>query len=139
MSRFVYTISPDEFQITLRSIIEEPNEIICDKLEPAIRESLKLAKKICKEYAPVNPNVKLSKGPYRSGFSMKVKRVSKNKVYGVVKNKKYPGLVHLLEKGHNTLAGHRVNGKTHVMFAKKLAAKDLEARAKQILKDSIHG
>lgn len=119
----------DNFAIGLDQLLSD--------IEPEIQKEMarvvpKAARK-CKERVVYNARgynwSRKTGAAYVAGFDSKVTKK------GVVTeaecgNKKFPGLVHLLEKGHNTLGGKRVAGKKHLEPA-------WDATKEEFFKDAI--
>ncbi len=131
----------DEFASTLNSMLDEVVNGIDDGLEPAVRKACQKANRVTKKKAKGNfsdasMKYQLKKGRYYTGFEYKVKR-GKFHVTGEVGNKKYPGLVHLLEKGHATIGGGRVPGRKHLETGFEEGRKVLEEEVEKAVEAAL--
>lgn len=134
MARTAYT-TVDRFAADLDSMLREVADKVGSGLEPAVRASCRLAVKEASKGAEVfepTPYPGLSKGPYKDGFDYKMTG-RKDKAGGEVGNRLYPGLVHLLEKGHAIMGGGRARAFEHVAPAADKAFDDLERRIGQAI------
>ena len=117
----------DNFAATLDEMMLEIADGIGDGLRPVAERAGDTGRDKCRELA----NQEFTKsdkgegkgqgtGKYARGFRRKVKG-ARTEVSVEIGNAKYPGLVHLLEKGHATLGGGHVPGRPHVSEAAKIA------------------
>lgn len=108
----------DNFAATLDEMMLEIADGIDDGLRPVAERAGDTGRDKCKELAREKfPN---GSGKYARGFRRKVKG-ARTEISVEIGNAKYPGLVHLLEKGHATLGGGHVPGRPHVSEAAKVA------------------
>ncbi len=95
-------------------------------------EAKAVAKEAVKELKTTSPEGPGSKkGHYKDGWTSKVESENAVSVGIRVYNKKKPGLTHLLEKGHATRGGGRVEGIPHIAPVEQQAIKDYEQRLKE--------
>lgn len=124
-------ISADRFAVEVERILSEVADGIDSKMPLAVREGCKVAKREVMANAPYRG---LQHPPYKDGFSYKVQKNGRDTT-GEVGNKLYPGMVHLLEKGHATIGGGRVPAYEHMAPA---AEKGEEAFVKAV-NDAVDG
>lgn len=98
----------------MSEVSQEENEI----LFKCMSKAMKKCKADVKEESPTRY------GDYAKGWAVRTKRL-KYGFQGVIYNRDYPGLTHLLEKGHvgkNQYGEYkRVNGKKHISLAREAA------------------
>lgn len=108
-------VRTDKFANTFSGIIRELSDGIEAATQDAVVDVCKFAKGEVKENASAlglqDKNGTTTR--YISGFTYKVNR-NGNYSYGEVGNKKIPGLVHLLEKGHYVMGGGRARAFPHM-------------------------
>lgn len=115
------SVSADRFAAAIDDIVRGIDEGTAKRMPGCVREACQEAKKVTKANAPART------GSYRAGFSYRVKSANGGRdVSGEVGNKDLPGLVHLLEKGHATIGGGRVQGYPHVSDGADAGFKALE-------------
>lgn len=108
-------INADQFSIGVKDILKDLDDELKGRIPKAVDAACKVGvKKTKAKWKAKESPTSLAKGSYKSGFTYKVDIVSRFNVRGTIYNKKYAGLVHLLEKGHNTLGGGRVSGNKHL-------------------------
>ena len=103
----------DNWAIGLDQLIGDIPAEVANEMAIVVPEAAKRTTKLVKKNARGYGWKGKTGKAYVSGFSNKVTRM------GVVTsaevgNRRFPGLVHLLEKGHNTMAGRRIAGKPHL-------------------------
>lgn len=106
-------VDMDDFAIGLETLLAD--------VEPGVRmEMMKVVPKAARATArKVKQNARdmgwngRTGSRYVNGFGSRVTRTGVM-TSAEVGNRNVPGLVHLLEKGHNTLGGDRVPGKPHM-------------------------
>lgn len=108
------TVSADKFAIALEEIFGGIDRALSDGLEEPVKAACKAAKKKASSADAGTPAFKNRTGVYRKSFSYKVDRKGRYEAYGYVGNRKKPGLVHLLEKGHATMRGGRTRAFPHM-------------------------
>lgn len=111
-------IEADQFAVAMQRILFSLRNDIDGRVPKAVKAACAKGTRATKEKWTANePSTSLAKGPYKTGFAYKVNRESRSVTTGVIYNRKYPGLVHLLEKGHNTIGGGRAQAKPHLAVA----------------------
>ena len=116
-----YAIDGDVFAATVEEILKKDVKSVEQHIPAAVRDACKVGVKEVKGNAPKHT------GKYAAGFTYKAMNKSME-AYGEIGNKDYPGLVHLLEKGHATIGGNRVPGHEHVAPAAQVAFTEFEKR-----------
>lgn len=124
MARKAFQCTSDGFTVAMSDILADVADGIEDGMENAVRETCKMARRKVRSYARQKFG---GTGAYAKGFSYRVKG-SGSSVSGEVGNRDLPGLVHLLEKGHATIGGGRVEGRPHVSTAAEESYGYLEQR-----------
>lgn len=119
-------VSVDGFAAALDAILADYSLQVSDNVGKAVRKSIQTVRKEAKEGSP-----KCHEDGYQSGWATSTKS-SKNGIHAECGNKLKPGLVHLLEKGHNTLNGARVAGRPHLEPAAEEGFKELEELLKEL-------
>ena len=122
-------IGVDQFAKSINDMMKNINTKLAYNLEPAIRQSAIKGRRTTARVArrTFRSDSSPVRGRYSLNFSYKMKKTG----YGVsaeVGNKKYPGLVHLLEKGHKTVGGNDVKAYPHVIDGANDAFEELEKR-----------
>ena len=115
------SVSLDGFVAALDVILSDYATQVDDKTKKAVRKSIKTVKEKAIEGSPkCHPE-----DGYRTGWKTSVREKSYG-LHAECGNKLKPGLVHLLEKGHNTMNGARVAGKPHLAPAAEEGFAELE-------------
>lgn len=81
-----------------------------------------------------NPKHAPSKGRYGTGWTSEVQE-TRLSTKAVVYNRKYPGLVHLLEDGHAKRGGGRVEGRPHVQPVREKLVAEFEKQVEVLIKE----
>jgi hypothetical protein len=106
-------IDVDRFASSIDSILGEVSDMCGEGVErAAVKQTRETAKKLREQYTD-GIGVHEWSERYRQGFRSHVDKAGLDTV-GEVGNKKEPGLVHLLEKGHVTLTGRRARAFPHM-------------------------
>lgn len=103
----------EDFAIGLDRLLGDIPADVQRELGVAVPKAAKKITKLTKMKAKANGWDGKTGKRYVSGFSNKV-TASRAGTSAEVGNRNVPGLVHLLEKGHNTMGGRRVAGKPHL-------------------------
>lgn len=82
----------------------------------------------------IKANSPVQTGKYKKAWRKKVEFENREDIRIRVFNAKYPGLTHLLEKGHAKVGGGRVEGRPHIKPAEQHAAEKLTNKIKVKLK-----
>ena len=93
-------------------VLKEYSESVTDSVQRVTNELAKEGVRRIKSESPASPNSMYS-GSYRSGWTKKV-ITNRMGASAIIYNGKYPGLVHLLEKGHALRQGGRTRAQPHV-------------------------
>ena len=78
----------------------------------------------------IKANSPVQTGKYKKAWRKKVEFENREDIRIRVFNAKYPGLTHLLEKGHAKAGGGRVEGMPHIQPAEQHAAERLVDKVK---------
>lgn len=118
------SIDVDDFALAVGNIMQEA----VTEVDKASIKAIKASCVYCKNAIPgciAQAGIKGDK--YVNSFHYKVSPKSGTTTYGEVGSRDYPGLVHLLEKGHLTIGGNRVAARPHIKPAADNAFKFYEA------------
>ena len=128
MSNYDPVIEPEQFAITLDEILKGIPIELLPGLQKAVRKSARKGRRSVKANArKAGFRLATSKGPsktastYIKGWSYRMKSNSDGAA-AEIGNEEFPGLAHLLEKGHARVGGGRVQAYPHI----KQAAQDAE-------------
>lgn len=113
------------------TVLNDYAESVTDVVQRVTEELAKEGVRKVKADSPVNPRGK-KRGAYRSGWTKRV-TVTRYGASAVIYNGKFPGLVHLLEKGHALRSGGRVSGKEHVGPVQDWMNEELPRRIKEAI------
>lgn len=103
-------------------------EAYTDEVTEAVKAECKTVADEClKEIRAASP---VKTGKYKKGWKKKVEYEGKEDIRIRVYNAKYPGLTHLLEKGHAKVNGGRVAAIPHIEPAEQHAAEKLVNKVK---------
>lgn len=105
------TVGEDKFAVSLENILSGVDTNISECIVKPVSSAVRYGAKIARWAAPMDT------GEYASGFASKTDRTGKKHCIGTIYNKKKPGLVHLLEKGHATIGGGRTKAYPHLIYA----------------------
>lgn len=114
------SVDMDAFASTLSGLLDDLGVSVEEEVKPAVRDAAKIARKEWRNRA--NNTFKPMGGEHRYGNSITytVKGRS-HETSAEVGSKQYPGLPHLLEKGHATIGGGSVAGRPHISLAAEVA------------------
>lgn len=139
------TVEADKFGIALTKLVKDSFDIIDDGLDDVVKATCQKGRRDCQKYASTMPN-----GPYAptdkegkntwarylSGFRSTTKKKA-NGVVGEIGQVNVPGLVHLMEKGHNIVRNGVVYGRTrefkHMAKAAEEAFKYMEKKINELI------
>ena len=121
------TISEDQFAVALTKMVKDPFDLIDGELDDVISKACQKGRRDCTKYATAlqlrDHGSKTTWSRYLEGFASTTKR-KKAGVFGEIGQKNVPGLVHLIEKGHQIVRHGVVMGKTTPRPHIKDAAED---------------
>lgn len=110
-------IELDDFARTLESMVSDYTSSIEEHLPEAIDDACKASIKSVREQAGLFEQQRLEPR-YARSMTRKVSKEGAHEWGGEVGSKRYPGLVHLLEKGHATMNGGRTSSPAEGHFSR---------------------
>lgn len=127
MSKLVgQRVKIDAFAMGVDSILQDYANRVDKNTRSALRKSISVVKEEAIAGSPeCHPD------GYKSGWKTRTSS-TKNGLHAECGNALKPGLVHLLEKGHNTLNGKRVAGRPHLEPAAEKGFSELEKLLKEL-------
>lgn len=134
------TVSDDGFAVALDSMLTSVLNSVDNGLPNAVRNSCKVGARKARQLAPVSKNDDAGTVHYKTGFTYKVDRQGKHKCMGEIGNRKKPGLVHLLEKGHRTIGGGWVGpspAEGHIKPAAEVTFKRFEKEIDEVVEGAL--
>lgn len=120
------TVTADRFTYALDGILDGVTGKVEDALEPAVRSACSKGAREVRRQAKAKLLDTLG-GQYKKSFTWTVKK-ARYSVVGTIGSRKYPSLVHLVEKGHAKMGGGRVPPYTHMAEGADVAFDELERR-----------
>lgn len=130
------TVDADMFAIALNGIVEDSLKNVKVNTAKAVTQSSRKGAKIAKQKAKAAGGGKWG-AEYTEAFSSHVVNHG-DYTTGEIGNKgRQAGLVHLLEKGHNTLTGRRTRAFPHMMPTKEEVDKDLAERVAKAVDEGL--
>jgi hypothetical protein len=127
-----HKVTLDTFSTELKKILDEYADEVTENVQEVTKKvARKGAQAVKSESLSTFKDVHLKKGRYGSGWTSTVE-TGRLSAQGIIYNKKYPGLPHLLEHGHAMRGGGRVPGKAHIAPVEK---KIVEMYEKEIIHD----
>ncbi len=123
-------VSPDGFEGALSGILSEIDYDCAEAIEKPVRECAKSGRSKLRKDSP------RMTGEYASGWSYTMKGKSKS-VFAEIGNKRKPGLVHLLEKGHAKVGGGRVAPVVHVDPVAQEVFDELERSIAEAIEEAL--
>ena len=125
-------VTLDTLSAELQKILDECADDVVDDVKEATKKvAQKGAQAVKNESLSTFKDVHLKRGRYGSGWTSTVE-TGRLSAQGIIYNRKYPGLPHLLEHGHAMRGGGRVEGKVHIAPVEK---KIVEMYEKEIIND----
>lgn len=125
-------VTLDTFSTELKKILDEYADEVTENVQEITKKvARKGAQAVKSESLNAFKDVHLKKGRYGTGWTSTVE-TGRLSAQGIIYNKKYPGLPHLLEHGHAMRGGGRVPGKAHIAPVEK---KIVEMYEKEIIHD----
>lgn len=119
-------VSIDGFKAALDVILSDYAMQVSENTKKAVKKSIRTVRKEAEERSP-----QCHEDGYHTGWKTHTSE-SNRTIHAECGNKLKPGLVHLLEKGHNTLNGARVPAKPHLEPAAEEGFKELEELLKEL-------
>lgn len=103
-----------------------------DEVAEGVKKSVKdVAKETVRTLKATSPR---DTGEYARGWTSKVEFESSEDIRMRISNRTKPQLTHLLENGHATVNGDRVDGRPHIRPAEQAAADKLVGAVKVVIK-----
>ena len=121
----------DDLSKAVSRVLDEYEESVIETVQRVTEELAKEGLKKVKENSPRSANSPL-RGSYRSGWTKKV-ITNRMGASAIIYNGKYPGLVHLLEKGHALRNGGRSRAQAHVAPVQDWMNDELQERIKEAI------
>jgi len=128
-------VDADKFALSLESILKDVSVDVDSATMRAARKASKRGVKTVQRYAGSSVRKGMA-SPYVQGFSSTSNR-KKTASYAEIGNKDYPGLVHLLEKGHATIGGGRVAARPHMALAAPEIFTDFEKQLDKEIDETL--
>lgn len=122
-------IKPDDLAKTIMDGLEEYKDLVVDEMKSECKKAGDLAKNEVKTNAPKRT------GAYAKSWTVKKTEETSESVTYIVHSKKKYQLAHLLENGHATRNGGRVEGKPHIKPAEEKAVKSLTENLERAIKN----
>lgn len=110
----------------------EYNDVVFENFRDIAKAVAKEGQKKLKQTSPTGAGT--HKGHYKDGWAVTAVQAGQNRFKFVIHNKKKPGLVHLLENGHQLRQGGRARAYPHVKKVEDWCNKEYERRVEAMLR-----
>ena len=117
-------VDADDFAVALDDIMNGLVSGVDQHVTGAVTKATRKGASAARKKAPVREEEHPMRGEYRKSLVYKVSSKG-GRISGEIGSRKYPGLVHLLEKGHATLGGGFVQPRQHMIHGKQEADRTL--------------
>ena len=132
MLRLARKIPLQELEIEIVKELTAYSEEVAEGVKKAVKD---VAKETVRTLKATSPRSKMSgPGKYADGWTSKVEFESPEDIRMRISNRTKPQLTHLLENGHATVNGDRVDGRPHIRPAEQAAADKLVGAVKVVIK-----
>lgn len=121
----------DDLSKAVASVLHEYTESVTETVQRVTNDLAKQGLSKVKAASPVSGKSP-KRSAYKSGWRKKV-QTSRIGASAIIYNEKYPGLVHLLEKGHALRNGGRTSAKPHVAPVQEWMNDELKKRIKEAI------
>ena len=130
------TVDWNDFSVGVERLLWNIPQVASRKLGKAVQQSVRKTAKELRSGQYGSAGKHAWSPEYMSGFTSKANTKGMTPD-GEVGNKNKPGLVHLLEKGHLTMAGRRTRAYPHMAPAFTEMEEDFMERAKKALDEAL--
>lgn len=121
-------VRPEELAVEIMAELSQYSQEVADEIKEEVKQ---VAEECVREIKAKSPT---RTGKYKRGWRYKIVFENREDIRIRVYNSAKPSLTHLLEFGHATRSGGRVEGRPHIYPAEQNAAKKLEKRAKVVVR-----
>ena len=121
-----------ELEIEIVKELKAYSDEVAEGVKKAVKD---VAKETVRTLKATSPRSKMSgPGKYADGWTSKGECESAEDIRMRISNRTKPQLTHLLENGHATVNGDRVDGRPHIRPAEQAAADKLVGAVKVVIK-----
>lgn len=117
-----------ELEIEIVKELKDYSDEVAEGLKKSVKDVAKETVRTLKATSPRDT------GEYARGWTSKVEFESMEDIRMRISNRTKPQLTHLLENGHATVNGDRVDGRPHIRPAEQAAADKLVGAVKVVIK-----
>ena len=117
-----------ELEIEIVKELKDYSDEVAEGIKKAVKDVAKATVRTLKTTSPRDA------GEYARGWTSKVEFESSEDIRVRISNRTKPQLTHLLENGHATVNGDRVDGRPHIRPAEQAAADKLVGAVKVVIK-----
>lgn len=117
-----------ELEIEIVKELKDYSDEVAEGLKKSVKDVAKETVRTLKATSPRDT------GEYARGWTSKVEFESMEDIRVRISNRTKPQLTHLLENGHATVNGDRVDGRPHIRPAEQAAADKLVGAVKVVIK-----
>lgn len=122
-------VKVDDLALIISNGLDKYDRSVTEAVKKAVRKTANDTRKLLKETSPKRS------GDYADGWSVTTRSESVNAISLSVNNRgDHKGLTHLLEFGHASRSGSRVEAQPHILPAQEEAAKELQELTEQYIK-----
>ena len=120
----------NELEVEIVKELKAYSDEVAEGIKKAVKDVAKETVRTLKTTSPRS----LRGGKYARGWTLRVEFESPEDIRVRISNRTKPQLTHLLENGHATVNGDRVDGRPHIRPAEQAAADKLEGAVKVVIK-----
>lgn len=122
-------IKVDDLALIISNELDKYDRSVTEVVKKAVRKTATDTRKLLRQTSPNRS------GEYADGWSVTTRSETASKISISVNNRgNHKGLTHLLEFGHASRNGSRVEAQPHILPAQEEAAKELQELTEQCIK-----